>query len=101
MFHEPEDDLLYSYLRQGKQYMDKLLGKFDIGTQECDSFRYCGKKSPEIAGGITIDVRDSTLNLEGEADGNGAGETKLRCLVLRPREISQICSVLGSFLWIA
>ena len=37
------DDLLFSYLPEGKQCMDQLLGNFDIGSQESETFRYCGK----------------------------------------------------------
>lgn len=37
------DDLLFAFLPEGEEFVEKLLGKFDIGTRESREFRYCGK----------------------------------------------------------
>ena len=65
------DDLLFSYLPEGKQYMDQLLGKFDIGSQESETFRYCRKQVTTTAGGITVGVSDITPKIKPIATEQG------------------------------
>ena len=55
------DALLYTYLPEGEAVVAKFLQKFELGSQEVDTFRYCGKQfSREPGGTIMIDVMDST-----------------------------------------
>ena len=38
------DDLLFSTLPEGEETMQALLNRFDMGAEEVDDFRYCGKQ---------------------------------------------------------
>ena len=38
------DDLLYCYLPEGKEVIERFLNKFTIGSTEMSDFRYCGKQ---------------------------------------------------------
>ena len=91
------DDLLYAYLPEGKEYMDRLLSRFDVGTQETGSFRYCGKQFNTTPEGITIDVDDNSRKVKPVRIDQGRPNTDL----LTPGEISQLRSVVGSLSWIA
>ena len=86
------DDLLYSYLPEGKQYMDQLLGKFDIGSQESETFWYCGKQFTTTTDGITVDVSDNTLKIKPIPIEQGRPNSD----ALQPHELSQLRSVVGS-----
>ena len=49
------DDLLYTYLPEGEEVVAKFLQKFELGSQEVDNFRCCGKQfSREPDGTIMI-----------------------------------------------
>ena len=92
------DDLLYAYLPEGKEQMDRLLSKFEVGTTDTGSFRYCGKQftqGPDYA--VSIDVVDNTRRIG-------------RILVASDRkpndkltkgELTQLRSAIGSLAWIA
>lgn len=55
------DDLLYTYLPEGEEVVAKFLQKFELGSQEVDNFRCCGKQfSREPDGTIMIGVTDNT-----------------------------------------
>ena len=41
------DDLLFTYLPEGEEKIMKFLQKFELGSQEVDNFRYCGKQFRE------------------------------------------------------
>lgn len=91
------DDLLYSFLPEGKRYMDELLSRFDVGTQETGTFRYCGKQVTTSPTGITIDVRDNSRKIKPiklDPDRQNIDP-------LKPHEVSQLRSVVGSLSWIA
>ena len=77
------DDLLYFYMPEGKQYMDRLLGKFDIGSQESGTFRYCGKQFTTTADGIIVDVSGNTLEIKPIAIEQGRPNSD----ALQPHEL--------------
>ena len=79
------DDLLYSYLPEGKQYMDQLL------------VRYCGKQFSTTTDGITVDVSDNTFKIKPITIEQGRPNSD----ALQPHELSQLRSVVGSLSWIA
>ena len=74
-----------------------VLGKFDIGSQEDKCFRYCGKAFERVDSEIRISVADNTRKIkpirihEGRKNGDE----------LRPQELTQLRSVVGSLSWIA
>ena len=91
------DDLLYSYLPQGKQAVEKLLSKFDIGTQESQNFRYCGKSFDEVDSVIRINVSDNTRRIHPIRIQDGRPNSD----ELTPSDVTQLRSVVGSLSWIA
>ena len=91
------DDLLYSYLPQGKQAVEKLLSKFDIGTQESQNFRYCGKSFDEVDSVIRINVSDNTRRIHPIRIQDGRPNHD----ELTPSDVTQLRSVVGSLSWIA
>ena len=53
------DDLLYCYLPEGKEVIERFLNKFNIGSTEVNEFRYCGKQfSRSGDGDIFVDTVD-------------------------------------------
>ena len=84
------------YLPEGKQYMDQLLGKFDIGSQESETFRYCGTQFATTTDG-TVDVSDNTLKIKPITIEQGRPNSE----ALQPHELSKLRSVVGSLSWIA
>ena len=53
------DDLLHCYFPEGKDVIEHVLNKFNIGSTEVNDFRYCGKQfSRSGDGGIYIDTVD-------------------------------------------
>ena len=42
------DDLLYCYLPEGKEVIERFLNKFNIGNTEVNDFRYCGKETSTL-----------------------------------------------------
>ena len=59
------DDLLYCYLPEGKDVMKSFLAKFNIGSTERNSFRYCGKQLDRSgSGGILVDTVDNTRKIK-------------------------------------
>ena len=91
------DDLLFAYLPEGKQFIDDLLGRFDIGPRETDNFRYCGKQISTDETGISIDVIDNTLRIKPVRIEPGRANSD----PLNPGETSQLRSVVGSLAWVA
>lgn len=91
------DDLLYAYLPEGKQYMDQLLSRFDVGTQESGCFRYCGKQFTTTPEGICIDVDDNSRTIKPIAVEQGRANTD----PVSPGELSQLRSALYSLSWVA
>ena len=78
--------------------MDQLFGKFDIGSQESETFRYCGKQLfTTTTDGITVDVSDNTFKIKPIAIEQGRPNSD----ALQPHELSQLRSVVGSLSWIA
>ena len=76
--------------------MDQLLGKFDIGFQESETFRYCGTQFATTTDG-TVDVSDNTLKIKPITIEQGRPNSE----ALQPHELSQLRSVVGSLSWIA
>ena len=76
--------------------MDQLVGKFDIGSQESETFRYCGKQFTTTTDGITVDV-SVIFKIKPIAIEQGRPDSD----ALQPHELSQLRSVVGSLSWIA
>ena len=92
------DDLLYAYLPEGKEAMDRLLSKFEVGSTETGCFRYCGKQftqGPDYS--ITIDVIDNTRRINRIPIGVDRKQNDK----LTKGELTQLRSVIGSLAWIA
>ena len=59
------DDILYAYIPEGKSVIDSFLEKFNLGSSESNSFRYCGKQFERTADGtITQDTCDNTRRIK-------------------------------------
>ena len=92
------DDLLYAYLPEGKEQMDRLLSKFEVGTTDTGSFRYCGKQftqGPDYA--VSIDVVDNTRRMGRILVGPDRKQNDK----LTKGELTQLRSGIGSLAWIA
>lgn len=58
------DDLLFSSLPEGDHVVEKLLRRFEIGSAEMGTFRYCGKQFTQGKdGAITIKVADNARKI--------------------------------------
>ena len=92
------DDLLYCYLPEGKDVMNSFLAKFNIGSTETNSFRYCGKQFDRSGDGdILVDTVDNTrkirpITLEAKRLGTER---------ITGDDITRLRSVTGSLAWIA
>ena len=87
------DDLLFTYLPEGGGTIKKFLQKFELGSQEVDNFRYCGKQfSREPNGTITVDVTDTTQKIRSIKFGapRRSGE------ILDEDDITRLRSTTGS-----
>ena len=92
------DDLLYAYPPEGKEPMDRLLSKFEVGSTETGCFRYCGKQftqGPDYA--ISIDVIDNTRRIGRILVGDDRKQNDK----LTKGELTQLRSAIGSLAWIA
>ena len=92
------DDLLYAYLEEGKETMDRLLSKFEVGSTETGCFGYCGKQftqGPDY--GISIDVIDNTRQIGRILIGEGRAQKDK----VTKGELAQLRSAIGSLAWIA
>jgi hypothetical protein len=92
------DDLLYAYLPEGEDTVNKFLSKFDLGSSETDNFRYCGKQfARDPDGTITIDARDNTRRVKGATIDASRRSTD----PLSQGELTTLRSITGSLSWIA
>ena len=77
--------------------MDKLLSKYEVGTCEEGTLRFCGKKFICKDDAITIDVADNMqgtkITIDAARDRNSEPCTA--------KEVPMPRSVIGSLLWIA
>ena len=91
------DDLLFTYLPEGEEKIMKFLQKFELGSQEVDNFRYCGKQfSRELDGTITIDVADNTRKIRGIKFGASRKGNE----VLDKDDLTRLRSTTGSLAWV-
>ena len=92
------DDLLHCYLPEGKDVMDSFLAKFNIGSAETNSFRYCGKQFDRSSGGdIHVDTVDNTRKIRPITfDAKRVGTERIT-----GDDITRLRSVTGSLAWIA
>ena len=91
------DDLLFTYLPEGEEAIMKFLQKFELGSQEVDNFRYCGKQfSRELDGTITIDVADNTRKIRGIKFGASRKGNE----VLDKDDLTRLRSTTGSLAWV-
>ena len=91
------DDLLFTYLPEGEETITKFLQKFELGSQEVDNLRYCGKQlSREPTGTITVDVTDNTRKIRGIKFGGSrkSGEA------LDKDDLARLRSTTGSLAWV-
>ena len=92
------DDILYAYIPEGKSVIDSFLQKFNLGSSESNSFRYCGKQFERTADGtITQDTCDNTRRIKPIkiAPGRSASEP------LGKDDVTRLRSVTGSLAWVA
>ena len=92
------DDILYAYIPEGKSVIDSFLEKFNLGSSESNSFRYCGKQFERTADGtITQDTCDNTRRIKPIkiAPGRSASEP------LGKDDVTRLRSVTGSLAWVA
>ena len=92
------DDILYAYIPEGKSVIDSFLEKFNLGSSESNSFRYCGKQFERTADGtITQDTCDNTRRIKPIkiAPGRSASEP------LDKDDVTRLRSVTGSLAWVA
>ena len=78
--------------------MDRLLSKFEVGTTDTGSFRYCGKQftqGPDYA--VSIDVVDNTRRIGRILVGPDRKPNDN----LTKGELTQLRSAIGSLAWIA
>ena len=92
------DDLLYSYLEEGKPVIENFLKKFNIGTTDTDKFRYCGKQfEREEDGTITLDTFDNTRKVKQVK----FDERRPKSERLEKDDITRLRSVTGSLAWVS
>ena len=87
------DDILCAYIPEGKSVIDSFLEKFNLGSSESNSFRYCGKQFERTADGtITQDTCDNTRRIKPIkiAPGRSASEP------LGKDDVTRLRSVTGS-----
>ena len=92
------DNILYAYIPEGKSVIDSFLEKFNLGSSESNSFRYCGKQFERTADGtITQDTCDNTRRIKPIkiAPGRSASEP------LGKDDVTRLRSVTGSLAWVA
>ena len=91
------DDLLYCYLPQGKEVIERFLNKFNIGSTEVNDFRYCGKQfSRSGDGDIFVDTVDNTRKIKPIPIYAGhSGNEKIS-----GDDITRLRSVTGSLAWV-
>ena len=58
------DDLLIAQKEKGKAAVERLLNKFEMGSLEHSSFRYCGKQFVQNEKEVSIDVSDNTRKVK-------------------------------------
>ena len=92
------DDLLYCYLPEGKEVIERFLNKFNIGSTEVNEFRYCGKQfSRSGDGDIFVDTVDNTRKIKPiPIDASRSGSEKIS-----GDDITRLRSVTGSLAWVA
>ena len=92
------DDLLYCYLPEGKEVIERFLNKFNIGSTEVNDFRYCGKQfSRSGDGDIFVDTVDNTRKIKPiPIDAGRSGNEKIS-----GDDITRHRSVTGSLAWVA
>ena len=92
------DDLLYCYLPEGKEVIERFLNKFNIGSTEVNEFRYCGKQfSRSGDGDIFVDTVDNTRKIKPiPIDAGRPGSEKIS-----GDDITRLRSVTGSLAWVA
>ena len=56
------DDLLIAQTEKGKAAVERLLNKFEMGSLEHSSFRYCGKQFVQNEKEVSIDVSDMNFS---------------------------------------
>ena len=91
------DDLLIAHTVKGREYVERLLGKFEMGSLEQGNFRYCGKQFVQNDKEVSIDVSDNTRKVKHIKINNGRklGEG------IGPEDMTRLRSTTGSLAWLA
>ena len=91
------DDLLIAQTEKGKAAVERLLNKFEMGSLEHSSFRYCGKQFAQNEKEVSIDVSDNTRKVKPI---RVSSERKLS-ESLGPEDVTRLRSTTGSLAWLA
>ena len=91
------DDILYAYIPEGRPVIESFLKKFNLGSTESNSFRYCGKQFERLKDGtITQDTRDNTRRIKPIKIATGRPLSE----PLGKDDITRLRSVTGSLAWV-